>query len=59
MFSTRSLVRIRNVLALFLILPAISLAQTPDQIFYNGKILTVDQDFSIVNAIAISGDRFS
>ncbi len=57
MFDTRSLVLIRNILALFLVLPAISLAQTPDQIFYNGKILTVDQDFSVANAIAISGDR--
>lgn len=30
---------------------------SPDQILTNGKILTVDQDFSIVEAIAIEGDR--
>ncbi len=29
----------------------------PDQILSNGKILTVDEDFSIVEAIAIDGDR--
>jgi predicted amidohydrolase YtcJ len=34
-------------------------AQTPDRILHNGKILTVDQDFSVVEAIAITGDTIS
>jgi len=29
----------------------------PDQILSNGKILTVDADFNIVEAIALDGDR--
>ena len=29
----------------------------PDQILSNGKILTVDADFNIVDAIALDGDR--
>lgn len=32
-------------------------ATAPDQILTNAKILTVDEDFSIVEAIAIDGDR--
>lgn len=31
----------------------------PDQILINGKVLTVDQDFSIASAIAIEGDRIA
>jgi predicted amidohydrolase YtcJ len=27
-------------------------------ILYNGKIVTVDKDFSIVNAVAVGDDRF-
>jgi len=34
-------------------------SQTPDTIFINGKILTVDADFRIVEALAITGDRIS
>jgi predicted amidohydrolase YtcJ len=33
------------------------LAQAPDRIFYNGKVVTVDKDFSIKTAVAITGDR--
>ena len=29
----------------------------PDQVLYNGKVLTVDEDFSSVEAIAIGGER--
>ena len=29
----------------------------PDQILYNGQVLTVDEDFSIAEAIAIDGER--
>ena len=57
MFSTHFLLRIRNTLALLLLLPAVVLAQAPDQILYNGKVLTVDQNFSTASAIAISGER--
>jgi len=34
-----------------------ALAQRPDLIFHNGKIVTVDTRFSIAQAIAVSGDR--
>lgn len=30
----------------------------PDKIFYNGKIVTVDKDFNIEEALAIKGDEF-
>lgn len=30
----------------------------PDKIFYKGKIVTVDKDFSIEEAVAIKKDRF-
>lgn len=30
----------------------------PDKIFFNGKIVTVDRDFNIEEALAIKGDRF-
>ncbi len=30
----------------------------PDTVLLNGKIVTVDQDFSIVEAVAIKGDKF-
>jgi len=42
-----------------LLIPALALAQAPDRILYNGKILTVDQDFSVASAIAISGERIA
>ncbi len=32
-------------------------APAPDTIFVNGKILTVDADFSIASALAVSGER--
>ncbi len=31
---------------------------TPDKIYYNGKIVTVDNDFTIAEAVAIKGDSF-
>lgn len=34
-------------------------AQTPDTILVNGKILTVDEDFSITEALAVNGERIS
>ena len=30
----------------------------PDAIYYNGKIVTVDKEFSIARAVAIKGDKF-
>ena len=49
---------IRSVL-LVLLIPALATAQAPDRILYNGKVLTVDQDFSIASAIAISGEQIA
>ncbi len=43
--------------ALIFICPLLTAAQTPDKILYNGKIVTVDADFSTAQAIAIAGDR--
>src|SRR6202790_4924708 len=41
--------------ALLLILPArIASAQTADTVLFNGKILTVDKDFSVQQALAIA-----
>ena len=42
-----------------LLLTGLASAQAPDRILYNGKILTVDADFSIESAIAIRGERIS
>ncbi len=33
-------------------------APTPDEIFVNGKVMTVDAGFSITEAFAVRGDRF-
>ncbi|MGH2510257.1 MAG: amidohydrolase, partial [Ktedonobacteraceae bacterium] len=33
-------------------------ALAPDAIFYNGKVITVDSEFSIDQAFAVKGDRF-
>jgi len=50
---------IRSLLFFVFLIPAIALAQAPDRILYNGKILTVDQEFSVASAIAISGERIA
>ena len=42
---------------LFLILFACKPVHSPDLILVNGNIITVDQEFSVVNAIAIEKDR--
>jgi predicted amidohydrolase YtcJ len=49
--------RISAALALLLCALAAS-AQVPDLILLNGKVITVDDRFSIAQAIAIKGDRF-
>ena len=48
---------LRTIFTLLMLLPVMAQAQAPDQIFYNGNILTVDEDFSTASAIAIKGDR--
>ncbi len=53
----RTLARIRTFLVPAVLCPILALAQAPDRIFYNGKVLTVDEDFSIASAIAIRGER--
>ena len=45
------------LLALCLLLPGLGAGQAPDRILYNGKVLTVDRDFSVASAIAIRGER--
>ena len=49
--------KIHALLALCLLLPGLGSAQAPDRILYNGKVLTVDRDFSVASAIAIRGER--
>ena len=34
-----------------------AVAQLPDQIFHHGKIVTVDEKFTIAEALAVRGDR--
>lgn len=46
----------KNLLVL-LLLPSMVIAQAPDRVLYNGQILTVDEEFSTAEAIAIRGDR--
>ena len=31
----------------------------PDTVFVNGKVLTVNEDFSVVEALAVSGNKIS
>jgi predicted amidohydrolase YtcJ len=45
------------LLCVFLLLPCVALSQAPDRILHDGKILTVDQKFSVASAIAIRGER--
>ena len=49
--------KIHALVAFCLLLPGLGSAQAPDRILYNGKVLTVDQDFSVASAIAIRGER--
>jgi predicted amidohydrolase YtcJ len=49
------------VLVLFVLThcsPAVPDALAPDLVLHNGKIVTVDEDFSIVQAVAITNGRF-
>ncbi|MBT5030722.1 MAG: amidohydrolase family protein [Proteobacteria bacterium] len=57
----KQFLNLRSFWVALLLVPAMGFAQTldqmPDQIFYNGKVLTVDENFSITSAIAIQGER--
>lgn len=50
---------IRNSLCLIVVLlfPMLGYSQIPEHIFYNAKILTVDANFTVAEAIAIDGER--
>ena len=48
---------IHALLAFCLLVPVPGSGQAPDRILYNGKVLTVDRDFSVASAIAIRGER--
>jgi predicted amidohydrolase YtcJ len=50
-------IRTRTFAAMFVLCPILAFAQAPDRILYNGEILTVDDDFSTAEAIAIRGER--
>jgi len=45
--------------SLFAFLAAVAAAQTPDAVYLNGRIVTVDPRFSIAEAIAIRQGRFT
>ncbi|MBE3123363.1 MAG: amidohydrolase, partial [Planctomycetes bacterium] len=51
------------MIALFLVLPLLAAAaapsaeEAPDLILHHGKIVTVDPQFRIVEAMAVRGDR--
>lgn len=47
----------RSVAAAAVLCPILLFAQAPDRVLYNGQILTVDEDFSTAEAIAIRGER--
>lgn len=55
---TYSLRPLLVAITLFTITTCNSLAQTPDAIFFNGKVITVDARFSVQQAFAVSGERF-
>jgi len=40
-----------------LLLATAASAQTADTVLFNGKVVTVDKDFSVREAVAISHDR--
>ncbi len=52
-----SVVRSALAIALSLAWPTAALAQSADTVLFNGKILTVDKDFSVQQALAIGNGR--
>jgi adenine deaminase len=49
----------RRMIIAAALLAGILPAQAPDLILSNGKIITVDERFTIAQAIAIAGDRIN
>src|ERR1700741_2440095 len=47
------------LLALLAVGTAVAQAQTADIILHNGKVLTVDKDFSTAEAVAVTGKQIS
>ncbi|GAI30886.1 unnamed protein product, partial [marine sediment metagenome] len=47
-----------TVIFLAVVLASCTDSDDADTIFFNGKIITVDKDFTIAEAVAIKGDRF-
>ncbi|MCP5114612.1 MAG: hypothetical protein GY953_27605, partial [bacterium] len=45
-------------MALLLLLPALAAEERADTIYYNAKVITVDDGRPLAEAVAISGDRF-
>ena len=56
--SSASLLAILFLLVLNHCAPAVPDALAPDLVLHNGKIVTVDEDFSIAQAVAIRDGRF-
>ena len=55
---TRSILSLSRVAAVVLVATGVSAQQgPPDIILSNGKIITVDDRFSIAQAVAVRGDR--
>ncbi len=55
--SSTSLLAILFLLVLNHCAPAVPDALAPDLVLHNGKIVTVDEDFSIAQAVAIRNGR--
>lgn len=53
-----SLVAITAITAISAALVSLPISAAPDLIYYNAKIVTVDEEFSYAQAVAISGDKF-
>ena len=46
-----------TIVVMIIVLSSCTQAGDADTILFNGKIITVDENFTIVQAVAISGDR--
>ena len=53
----RTLASLCLLIVVLMLSDSSALAQLPDQIFHHGKIVTVDERFSIAEALAVRGDR--
>jgi predicted amidohydrolase YtcJ len=60
MMNNACMVRLARIIALALAVtaaPAVGQAQAPDTILINGKVVTVDDQFTVAQALAIAGGR--